>query len=276
MTSRSEMNEEVCFLKINDVINRTKACATQSNKIYKSNGDKKYALLMKAFIAILRDLNTICQNMYENTDNDVTRVFSRIMEVESVIDKLICKFPTGTILTWQDTDDDDDDKVLLQSIPCYGRRFEVLVSILEHIRAFEKTYTFQRQLWLEKKTLVRRIKCSLDQFAYGTTSFSLWRSLLDCKYFNMKIYVKPNPRVYFFGSSHGILCFYTSIYYPQCRCTGYEVLGSLFDQALCLKKTHKVGKKYRIISPHVSLYVSDLRVSPVSTHQIMSSSISQI
>ena len=46
------------------------------------------------------------------------------------------------------------------------------------------------------------------------------------------------PKVYIFGSSLGLLSYFTAIYYPNCYVVGYEILNVLHEKATMLAREH--------------------------------------
>lgn len=123
-------------------------------------------MAVKACIAVLRDFNTICHGFYQTNGSNITEVYRRIIDVDAVLHKLISRLPEGVVLDARiSMEEGNSDRETLQAIPCRGRRFELLISIVEQIRAFEKSFSFQRQLWCDKNEVAKKIKCTVDQFA---------------------------------------------------------------------------------------------------------------
>jgi len=124
-----------------------------------------------------------------------------------------------------------------------------LAGCLRSVRQLEKSFAFQRRLWFDKKRIAPLLQCSTEQLTYGTTTFAMWhRLMMGSSSIRNRMRSKEHdaddedvtsqPKVIIFGSSVGLLGFYTSTLFPHSRIVGYEVMTSLVKVAQQLKNSY--------------------------------------
>ena len=224
---RQEAEKDKLLSKLNATIHSLQVMAKEANSRFKSSNETKYALFLKTTVVLLTDLRKLSSKFFESgADTDSTEVTKQLEKYDMITSKLLSKLP-GFSLPGGDMDreqlrqEKEHIEVLFQSSSGYnGRRFEVLLSILNDVRSYERTFAFQKRLQMEKKTTAEILECSIDQFSYGTTRFSLWKTLLDHESIKARMQrsrlLSMEPKVYIFGSSLGLLSYFTAIYYPNC------------------------------------------------------------
>jgi hypothetical protein len=99
--------------------------------------------------------------------------------------------------------------------------------ILERLHTLEEDFLFQKELYRSQKSLCALSKYTLENFAYGTTPFGTWMTLIEqCPVLEDTL-KKDTTRYTVFGSSTGLLVFYIAALYPHVNCQGYEILPFL-------------------------------------------------
>ena len=160
------MNPDIALCYFNSIILKAQNVAYSANRLLKSNKDNKFSIILRSSLAILKDLNHILFDFYISDGENINQTLTAASNNEDILDKLISTLPHNTLLKSNNIDTIfDNDRLILETTPCYGRKFEVLLSIITSIRSLEKTFYFQKQLWIQKNTLSKSFKCSIDQFA---------------------------------------------------------------------------------------------------------------
>lgn len=149
-----------------------------------------------------------------------------------------------------------------------------LAGCLRSVRQLEKTFAFQRRLWLDKQRIAPMLNCSTEQLTYGTTTFAMWHRLMvgssslrnrmrskehDAEDEDVKarhLTTVSQPKVVIFGSSLGLLGFYTSSLFPHARIVGYEVMPSLVSVARRLKDSY-------FPEEHIKFHQKDMMLADV-------------
>ena len=248
---QQEAQNDKTLSALNTTISTLQAMAKEANDRLKSGGEnsKKYSVLVKTFMVLLKELRELSSKfLLDSSELSASEVSKQLEKFDIFISKLISKMP-GFIFPDQEKEaeqlrqEKEEVEGLLKSSSDYsGRRFDSLLSILGEVRSYERTFAFQKRLRREKQLISESLDRSFDQFSYGTTRFSLWKSFLD--HDSVKAIMQRSrllsteSKVYVFGSSLGLLCYFTAVYYPNSYVVGYEVLSVLHEKATMLAREH--------------------------------------
>jgi hypothetical protein len=157
-----------------------------------------------------------------------------------------------------------------------------LLLLLENTRQLEKTFSFQHRLWIEKRLLSDLLNCTVDQFTYGSSGFDLWVELNShhswinaIKNDNIPNNIKPIINI--FGSSQGLLAFFTAAMNPYCHCIGYEVIPMLHNLSIDTQKiiNNHYNDKYNnikynnIFNNNIEFFLQDMFQADLSNVKIV-------
>ena len=274
---RKDCENDELLVSLREMTARVQDMAVVANSKFKSTGVLRYSTVLKASMALLTQLHETSEEFFKLNGQNGFQVQKKVASVQSLTEKLIGRLPDGHQLmesrrTARDANK-DIDRVFVENLSLYqGRHLSVLTAILDDVKSYEKTFSFQRKLWVEKNSMANTLGCSVEQFSYGTTrshssipstslkyhhnlhvpshvltstySFSLWKNLMDHEAFRGRMQrgmlLQAEPKVIVLGSSLGLLSYFTAVYYPHCQCVGYDVLEVLHDKALMLQREYGV------------------------------------
>jgi hypothetical protein len=224
--------------RVLDVLNRL-ILKTQKVALLAKQG---HSLLLKAAVAILYELKQIANKFFKTNGQNFVDVLHNIERLDAIVHKLFLKLENFSIFLERESTDDEERNLIQAHIPHKeGLHAQILLSICKSVREFERSFIFQRQLWFDRETLSRRLNCSLEQFSYGTSSFDLFAKVFEHKSFRKHIQA-VRPKVVVFGSSHGLLCFFIALSFPNSECFGFEVLESLHEKSVAFASEYKIGE----------------------------------
>jgi hypothetical protein len=185
----------------------------------------------RLFYTALRDLDEISNRLFATAGNAANTLMEEITEIEESLSRFLKPEEDKRI--------DDSHTSAEASEGGVEGILEILRQTVEKVRVLERSWEFQLQLWNEKKDLCKQLDCSTDQFTYGSSSFATWKKVACSPCFRRAMHA--GAKAVIFGSSTGLLAFYTSALYPQSTCVGYEVAPSLHAHASKLCKEFPVA-----------------------------------
>jgi len=189
-SNTSKLSKKVC-------ISMLKNLAETSTSLFSSSGAKAQALMEEDLKLASQVLAKICD---KDSLQEVCEKFS--------LDRDEC----APMKMWSDKVTSELKEVY--SCPRLSpQKREMLRTTLSYIRQVEKSYEFQQCLYDEKeKTVKTHGVPSKEALTYGSTSFSLWKDVLELPSVRAVLETregKKGPKVAILGSSQGLLCLYT-------------------------------------------------------------------
>ena len=148
---RQEAQNDKILLELNATISTLQGMAKEANERVKSGRQdgSKYSTILKMIMVLLKDLRELSSKFFDLGEIIISEVSDELRKYDIFISKLLSKMP-GFILANQDTDQErlrqekEQVELLLQSSSSYdSRRFNVLLSILNEVRSYERTFGFQ-------------------------------------------------------------------------------------------------------------------------------------
>lgn len=198
--------------------------------------------LKRVKIGLLKDLQAASDLLFRSHGTDIAGCNDTLQDVNNTITKLkICQTEASDSTTRQrEKELEVEDYSLYAKLELENDMDLLSLSYISRcVKQIESTFQFQLQLWQEKQSVHASLNCSTEQLTYGSTNFSLWHRLMtECTAIKEMLAPALNraQHVAIFGSSQGLLAFYTSAMYPAAIITGYEILPSLSNIANMLKK----------------------------------------
>ena len=197
-------------------------------------------------LGALNDIHKLTEKLFERGGSNAVDIIEQLDEVDDLLRKLnkrnIVSYDTIRTTTMTET--------LLNSdtIRC-PITLKSLQDIITNVRDIEKTFAFQHKLWLEKNKIAKVLDCSVEQLTYGSSSINLWMKLVNSIAWKEAIFTSTpidendNPKVIVFGSSQGLLSFYSSalnynFHKNNITVIGYEILPYLYNKATDLLHEH--------------------------------------
>lgn len=111
----------------------------------------------------------------------------------------------------------------------------MLSNLIRDLEALDSSESWKAERELEvEESDFGYCKCTYN---YGTTSFETWRRCMDI--FNMS-----PTRFLVLGSSNGWIVFYAALTYPECICTGIELLESQVECSKALASKYILENAY--------------------------------
>ena len=165
---RDRENDEL-LQAFNKTTARVQDLAFAANSEFKSTGLSRYSIVLKASMALLGDLRKVSGDFFESNGQTSFEVRKKIHSVESLTNKLIGRLSDPTAvesrgLLRKKLEQDQNENVLKEMSTYHGGQ-TVLLAILADVKSHEKTFSFQRKLWLQKKAMASSMNCSIDQFS---------------------------------------------------------------------------------------------------------------
>ena len=218
-------------------------------------------------IGALKDINKLTEKLFDNGGSNAVDIIEQLGEIDDLIIKLNDK-RKGLGLDNDELNRIKQDEAHLNSdvINC-PLTLKSLRDIISSVKISEKTFSFQHSLWLEKKATAKLLDCSIEQLTYGSSSIDLWIKLVgsdvwkDAIYSNVSAHDNENPKVVIFGSSQGLLSFYSSalnyiFHKNNITVIGYEILPYLYNKASSLLTEHwqlhcHIGNEVRFLNENM-------------------------
>ena len=202
-------------------------------------------------IGALKDIYKLTEKLFEHGGSNAVDIIEQLGEIDDLLAKLNDK-RKGLGLDNDELNRLKQDETHLHSdiINC-PITFKSLQDIILNVKQSEKTFSFQHSLWLEKKATAKVLDCSIEQLTYGSSSIDLWMKLVDNNLWKDAIDSNvpiddgddDKPKVVIFGSSQGLLSFYSSalnyiFHKNNISVIGYEILPYLNNKAQQLLSDH--------------------------------------
>jgi len=196
-------------------------------------------ILKRLSLAAFKDLQKITQSLLILEGANALECDEELDEVEKVVNRLAL---AGNGVEGENRLPSQKSRV---ASPCGDSMFyNTLEKIMTNMSELERTFSFQLALYKSKLAAAEATKCSFEQFTYGSSSFQIWKTLIEHQVvknalevcYSMKKRQKQkllqSPVVVIFGSSMGLLGFFTHCLYPSAHVIGYEILPTLHAKAL--------------------------------------------
>ena len=160
------MNRDKVLSYLNSVIKKAQNLAYSLNKDFRSNSSQKNKIILKSALSILKELNNISTRFYFCNGLNIKETFDSIADTEAVIFKLSSHLDPKSLIHTKLFDDNYAlDEQIIKTLIEEGKNLGNLVLIIQYIKSIEKSFEFQRELWLQKKKISNKLNCSVDQFA---------------------------------------------------------------------------------------------------------------
>ena len=199
-------------------------------------------------LGALNDIHKLTEKLFEHSGTNAVDIIEQLDEIDDLLRKLNNKRSISSYDTIRTTTSMNETLLNSDTIRC-PITLKSLQDIITNVRLIEKTFSFQHKLWLEKNNIAKVLDCSVEQLTYGSSSIDLWMKLVTTVVWKEAIFASTsvdendNPKVIVFGSSQGLLSFYSSALnynYHKNNITviGYEVLPYLYNKATDLLQDH--------------------------------------
>lgn len=189
-------------------------------------GAERQSVRSRALLATLQELQVAADILFSSRGKDCMIVADVLESVRSLLKKL-------GVVGSQSAQGSSSSRTDVSDAPSW------LQSLVNTLRTREPTFAFQQQLHVDKQRAARRHNCSVDQLTYGTTSWTFFRRVLQSPEVAHAMRPSPVPtRCAIFGSSTGLLSFFTAALYPHACVDGFEVLPCLVTLATKMRDTY--------------------------------------
>ena len=181
-------------------------------------------------LASLSELDSLINELFEHNGESFMAVFKEVSELDNSISKLLQGF-NATVPN-------------VHSIVTVNKSnfSELICDIYVDISSWERKFDVQAELWRQKRTASAELNKSICQFSYGTTSPGLWQKVVSHQSWSNRLNGEAFPIVSVFGSSQGLLCFYSTCFCTNVRVRGYEILPLLHNKALEISSRYSFRK----------------------------------
>lgn len=235
----SDGNPQLVLDRIQTLVNRIQFTLKVSMRL----GNK---LISKSLTDILKSVSLCSNSLFRSQGKRCKRISKRLDSYEVIFNKLKARLTQSTnFIDNTVTNEEIDQRYRIES-QCIevlvenDMKYESLREIMKYIRRTEKTYEFQVNLYENKSMLQSSINCKRTNLTYGSTLLQTWIKVCQSSAWNncVSIPQSADKEVVIFGSSQGLLVFYTAYLNPHCRCVGYEILLALHHLAQGILSTY--------------------------------------
>lgn len=203
-------------------------------------------------LAALKDIHILTEKLFENGGSNAIDIIEKLDDIDNLLKKLNTK--RNIITNVIDASQTNEIQLNGDIITC-PMTLKSLQDIISRVKDTEKTFSFQHKLWIEKNKVAKTLNCSVEQLTYGSSSVELWMNLVKSDSWKQAIFLSTNnddsdnPKAIVFGSSQGLLSFYSSVLnynYHKINISviGYEILPYLHRLAIELLNDYRQLHSY--------------------------------